>query len=286
MATTIRSIQASWRSVPTTEGAGVRLRRAFGFQHVPQFDPFLLFDDFHSEHPADYLAGFPWHPHRGIETVTYMLHGVVKHGDSMGNHGVIEGGDVQWMTAGSGIIHEEMPQQSDSGLLWGVQLWVNLPASQKMMPPRYRDVRGATIPEVALDNGVRVKVVCGRVGGVNAPVADIVVDPEYLDVTIPPHVTFIHPVKDGYTAFTYILDGSGHFIGTAPPTPFEKEMLTLFERTGDNIHIDGGNNGARLLLISGKPIGEPVAWHGPIVMNTKQELQTAFQEYQDGTFIK
>lgn len=283
--TTTRSIQANWRSVPTTEGAGVHLRRAFGYQQKPQFDPFLLLDDFHSNNPADYLAGFPWHPHRGIETVTYMLHGAVKHGDSMGNHGVIEGGDVQWMTAGSGIIHEEMPQQTDSDLLWGLQLWVNLPASHKMMPPRYQDVRGATIPEITLEQGVRVKIVCGRIGNVNAPVSDIVVDPEFLDVTLPPNATFTHPVKDGYTAFTYILDGDGQFMGADHPTPFEKEMLTLFDRKGDQIQIEGGN-GARLLLISGKPIGEPISWYGPIVMNTKQELQIAFQEYQDGTFIK
>jgi len=284
--TTTRFIQASWRSVPTIEGAGVRLRRVFGFQHTPQFDPFLLLDDFHSDNPADYLAGFPWHPHRGIETVTYMLHGAVKHGDSMGNHGVIEGGGVQWMTAGSGIIHEEMPQQTDSGLLWGLQLWVNLPASHKMMPPRYRDVRGATIPEVTLEHDVRVKVICGRIGSVNAPVSDIVVDPEYLDVTIPPGATFTHQVKDGYTAFTYILAGSGQFNGAAQPAPFEKETLTLFERNGNQIQIESGKDGVHLALISGKPIGEPIAWYGPIVMNTKQELQIAFEEYRNGTFIK
>ena len=265
------------------EGAGVRLKRAFGFQEVPQLDPFLLLDDFGSDDPHDYLAGFPWHPHRGIETVTYMLKGKVEHGDSMGNSGIIETGDVQWMTAGSGIVHQEMPKQID-GYVKGFQLWVNLPASQKMMGPRYREVKESEIPEIVLDQGIRVKVVCGEVEGVKGPVRDIVVDPEYLDVAMPGDSVFEHKVNDGYRAFAYTIEGSGVF-DPIYGKPVEKDHLIIFNEEG-RVKITSGDSGLRFLLISGKPINESVAWYGPIVMNTQKELEIAFQEYREGTFTK
>ena len=206
-----RKIKKVWKSKPTLEGAGVHLKRSFGFHEVPELDPFLLLDDFHSDNPKDYLPGFPWHPHRGIETITYVLHGKVEHGDSMGNKGTISSGDVQWMTAGSGIIHKEMPKGSKDGLMWGFQLWANLPRSQKMMDPRYRDVKSNQIPEVALDYGTKVKIICGKVSGVSGPVKDIIIDPEYLDVSMPPGTTFVHPVKSGHTLFAYVIEGKGYF---------------------------------------------------------------------------
>jgi quercetin 2,3-dioxygenase len=297
-----RKIKKIWKSSPTLEGAGVHLKRAFGFQEVPQLDPFLLLDDFHSSNPAEYLAGFPWHPHRGIETITYVLHGKVEHGDSMGNKGVISSGDVQWMTAGNGIIHQEMPKGSPSGLMWGFQLWANLPASQKMMDPRYRDVKSGQIPEAALDSGVKVKVICGKVNGTAGPVKDIVIEPEYLDVTVPAGVTWTHPVKAGHTVFAYAVEGKGYF--DAERNPFRHEIIganyfdfqreclvgaenfVLYERTGDQVVVSAEAPLVRFLLVSGKPIGEPVAWYGPIVMNTQEELRVAFEEYQKGTFIK
>lgn len=296
----IRKISKVWKSKPTIEGAGVHLKRAFGYYQVPLLDPFLLFDDFHSDNPPDYLKGFPWHPHRGIETITYVLHGRVEHGDSMGNSGVIESGDIQWMTAGSGIIHQEMPRGDDSGLLWGFQLWANLPASSKMMDPRYRGIVAAEIPEAHM-NGARVKVICGNVGGVRGPVQDVVVDPEYLDVTVPEETTFVHEIKRGYTALAYVIDGEGYFdrernayghevVGTNY-FDFERqcecrpENLVLFG-DGDAVSVTTQAHPVRFLLVSGKPIGEPVAWHGPIVMNTQEELKVAFEEYEKGTFIK
>ena len=209
--TSVRKISKIWKSKPTIEGAGVHLKRAFGNNQVPMFDPFLLLDDFHSNYPPHYLKGFPWHPHRGIETITYVIHGRVEHGDSMGNRGVIESGDVQWMTAGSGIIHQEMPHGDDDGLMWGFQLWANLPASHKMMDPRYRGLVAGDIPEATLKGDIRVKVICGRVDGVQGPVRDVVADPEYLDVTVPPDTIFTHPVKRGYTAFAYVVNGEGYF---------------------------------------------------------------------------
>lgn len=284
--TSVRTIQAILTGQPTVEGAGVHLHRVFGHAHAPQFDPFLLLDDFHSDNPDDYMAGFPWHPHRGIETVTYMLHGAVEHGDSLGNSGVIRDGGIQWMTAGSGIIHQEMPGHADANpLLWGCQLWVNLPASQKMMPPRYQDIPGASVPEVALDNGVTLRVLCGTVGGTSGPVTGIVVDAEYVDVTLPANTRFEHPVKDGYTVLAYLLDGSGTF---APDQrqPLEAGQLALYARQGSALRIATAGAAARFLLISGKPLGEPVAWYGPIVMNTNAELETAFAEYRDGRFLK
>lgn len=276
-----RRIYRISKSKPTLEGAGVHLKRAFGY-HDPMLDPFLLLDDFHSDNPEDYVAGFPWHPHRGIETITYMLHGEVAHGDSMGNKGMIGPGDVQWMTAGSGIIHEEMPKQTNR-LLHGFQLWANLPSHHKMMHPRYRDVKKENIPLVDIDKNVSVRVICGKVKGVKGPVQDIITDPEYLDTTIKPNSSYTHTVERGYNAFAYIIDGTASF-GESKGL-VGAENLVIFE-DGDYISIKSGNHGARLLLCSGKPIGEPVAWRGPIVMNTEEELTLAFDEFQKGSFIK
>ena len=297
----IRKISKVWKSKPTIEGAGVHLKRAFGYYQVPLFDPFLLLDDFHSPYPPDYLKGFPWHPHRGIETITYVLHGQVEHGDSMGNKGVIESGDLQWMTAGSGIIHQEMPRGDDAGLMWGFQLWANLPASQKMMAPRYRGIVAAEIPEAVLKGEVRVKVICGEAGGVRGPVRDVVVDPEYLDVSVPADTTFSHHIKKGYTALAYVIDGVGYFdqernafshevVGTNY-FDFQRQCACSAENLilygdGDLITVTTQSRPVRFLLVSGKPIGEPVAWYGPIVMNTQEELKVAFDEYEKGTFIK
>ena len=299
---TARKIAKVFRSVPTIEGAGVHLKRAFGYHQTPLFDPFLMLDDFHTGTPAEYLAGFPWHPHRGIETITYLLEGRVEHGDSMGNRGVIGAGDVQWMTAGSGIIHQEMPQLSPSGTMWGFQFWANLPAERKMMPPRYRDVPAATIPEVALSSGVRVKVVSGVLDGVRGPVQDIVIDPELMDVTVPAGIGFEHLVKPGHTAVAYVLSGSGHFDEGRDPFGYDyagngwldlergccfgAETTVLYERDGEGIQVMAGNDGARFLLLCGRPLGEPIAWQGPIVMNTREELRIAFEEFHKGTFVK
>jgi len=281
---TIRKIKRVSKSVPTIEGAGVRLKRAFGNNDVALLDPFLLLDDFHSDDPDDYIQGFPWHPHRGIETITYVLHGDVEHGDSMGNMGDISSGDVQWMTAGSGIIHQEMPKGTEEGLMWGFQLWANLPASQKMIAPRYRDVKNDTIPEITLDNGAKVKIIAGAVNGTEGPVRDIVIDPEYLDVTLPPQTAFSHATKKGHTVFAYTIDGEGHF-DPQKDKLLEKESLVIYD-DGDSVNIKSADNPLRFLLISGKPLKEPVAWRGPIVMNTQEELDIAFEEYRDGTFIK
>jgi redox-sensitive bicupin YhaK (pirin superfamily) len=297
----IRGIRKVLRSKPTLEGAGVHLKRAFGYQHVPQLDPFLLLDDFHSDNPGDYIQGFPWHPHRGIETITYVLYGKVAHGDSMGNEGVILSGDVQWMTAGSGIIHQEMPKGRDDGMMWGFQLWANLPASHKMMEPRYRDVKSQQIPEVGLDSGVKIKVICGEVNDVKGPVQDIIIDPEYLDVTIPAKTDFTHRVPKGYTVFAYVIEGKGCFEPERDPYGYEVEGRNYFDlerecllgpenliifKDGEELSISSEDEGVRFLLISGKPIGEPVAWYGPIVMNTQEELRTAFEEYKSGKFLK
>jgi len=296
-----KKIKMVSKSKPTIEGAGVHLRRAFGYYQVPQFDPFLLLDDFRSDDPAKYAPGFPWHPHRGIETITYVLEGDVEHGDSMGNKGDISPGDVQWMTAGSGIIHQEMPKGDASGLMGGFQLWANLPASHKMMEPRYRDVRSEQIPEISLDGGVRVRIICGSVNGVRGPVHDIVIDPMYLDVTVPVGASFTHPVSRGHTAFAYVIEGKGYFDDNQDSFghevigrnyfDFDRECicgdgsLILYE-DGDHVFINAKDEPLRFLLVSGKPIGEPVAWYGPIVMNTQEELREAFDEYRKGTFIK
>ena len=280
----IRLVKLTLKSRTTMEGAGVRLKRAFGYAD-PSLDPFLLLDDFHSNDPRDYIAGFPWHPHRGIETITYMLHGRVEHGDSLGNGGVIGAGDVQWMTAGSGIIHQEMPHKVEGDpYMAGLQLWANLPASQKMMNPRYRDVKKDDIPEVELINKIKVKIICGEVNGVQGPVQDIITEPEYLDVSMPPKSTFEHPVKKGHNAFAYMLEGEAYFDNKMDEL-VDKGHLVIY-RDGNKTSITTTEKPVRFLLISGKPINEPVAWRGPIVMNTEEELRIAFNEYQRGTFIK
>ncbi len=273
----LRIIQAK----PTTEGAGVRLKRVFGNQEISLLDPFLLLDDFHSDNPNDYIAGFPSHPHRGIETVTYMIAGNMKHEDSIGNKGVIQSGDVQWMTAGNGIIHSEMPQQTD-GLLWGFQLWCNLPSKSKMMNPRYREITEEQIPEITIDQTI-IKVIAGTLNGIKGPVQDIVIDPEYLDVSIT-EGKFIHNVKAGYTVFAYILEGEGYFDQNQDQV-VKSEHLVLFS-DGTQVVVQATEKPLRFLLISGKPIKEPVAWYGPIVMNTDDEIKLAFEEYRNGTFLK
>ena len=297
----VRRINKIVKSKPTIEGAGVHLKRAFGFTQVPMLDPFLLLDDFHSNDPADYIKGFPWHPHRGIETITYVLHGKVEHGDSMGNKGVISSGDIQWMTAGSGIIHQEMPKGQTDGLMWGFQLWANLPASHKMMDPRYRDVKSNQIPEVTLDKGIKAKIISGLVKGVKGPVQDIVIDPEYLDMSVPAESNFSHLVKRGHTVFAYVVEGQGYFDLERDSYAYEVEGTNYFDfkrecllgaghliifDDGDEVVITTSEKPVRFLLVSGKPIKEPVAWYGPVVMNTQEELRTAFEEYQNGTFIK
>ncbi len=280
----IREVKVTLKSRATMEGAGVRLKRAFGYAD-PSLDPFLLLDDFHSDDPKDYLAGFPWHPHRGIETITYMLHGQVEHRDSMDNQGVIGAGDVQWMTAGSGIIHQEMPKKNlNDPLLAGFQLWANLPASHKMMNPRYRDITKEQIPEVIVNDSVKVKIICGEVNGVKGPVQDIVTDPEYLDVSVEPNSEFKHIKDNTHNVFAYVIEGEGIF-DPAKDEVVGPEHLIIF-RQGDEVLIQTKDKAVRFLLISGKPIGEPVAWSGPIVMNTQEELRIAFNEYNKGTFIK
>jgi len=281
---TVRTIARTSTSVPTLEGAGVHLHRAFGNREVPLFDPFLLLDDFRSETPEHYLKGFPWHPHRGIETITYVLKGDVEHGDSLGNKGDITGGDVQWMTAGSGIIHQEMPKGDKEGRMEGFQLWANLPASQKMMHPRYRDISAAQIPTVVLDGGVTVKVICGRIDYTAGPVTDVVIDPEYLDVTVPPRAVFRHPTPEGHTVFAYVHGGRGRFDEVSREL-YGNRSLILYGK-GESVSIIAGDEELRFLLVSGRPLGEPVAWGGPIVMNTQEELQEAFDDYMNGTFIR
>ncbi len=299
---TIRRIAKVFKSHSTIEGAGVHLKRAFGYSQVPQFDPFLMLDDFHTSNPDEYLPGFPWHPHRGIETITYVLEGLVEHGDSMGNAGVIGAGDVQWMTAGSGIVHQEMPKESPTGTMWGFQFWANLPASQKMMSPRYREVKASDIPEVALDYGVKVKVVAGEVAGVQGPVRDIVIEPAMLDITVPPGTLFSHTTPVGHTLFMYILEGAGYFDDCRDAYAYEvvghgwtdverrciceRETVVLFERSGDTVQVTTTEQPVRFLLVSGKPLNEPVAWYGPIVMNTQEELRVAFEEFNNGSFVK
>lgn len=298
----IRRIARVFKSRPTIEGAGVHLKRAFGYSQVPQFDPFLMLDDFHSNNPDEYLPGFPWHPHRGIETITYILEGKVEHGDSMGNAGIISAGDVQWMTAGSGIIHQEMPKESPTGTMWGFQFWANLPASHKMIAPRYQEVKAADIPEVALGDGVKIKVVAGEVAGVKGPVRDITIEPEMLDITIPPETIFTHALPARHTAFAYVLDGEGYFDDCRDAYAYEivghgwtdlerrcacrNETVVLFEHAGDTVQVTTTDKPVRFLFVSGKPLNEPVAWYGPIVMNTQDELKVAFEEYNNGTFIK
>ena len=298
----IRPIKRIVESQPTMEGAGVKLRRAFGFGNTTDFDPFLLLDDFRNERPEDYRAGFPWHPHRGIETITYVLAGTVEHGDSLGNRGTLGAGDVQWMTAGRGILHQEMPQGDAKGRMHGFQLWANLPASLKMTAPRYQDVPGAEIPEVVDDDGTRVRIICGEFWGKRGPVEGVAADPRYLDISVPPGRRKTFAVEASRQAFAYVFAGSGTFRDASQPFGVltEKEgeggdtlirertgnrSLVLFD-SGDEVTVQAGDEGIRFLLVSGKPIEEPVAWYGPIVMNTQAELQQAVAELRNGTFIR
>ena len=297
----IRPIKRIVRARPTTEGAGVHLNRAFGFGTTSDFDPFLLLDDFRNDRPEDYLAGFPWHPHRGIETVTYVLAGTVEHGDSIGNRGAIAPGDVQWMTAGSGIIHQEMPKGDALGRMHGFQLWANLPSSLKLTPPRYQEVKAGEVPLLTDDDGTQVRIVCGSFWGARGPVDGIAADPVYIDVSVPPEQRKKLPVETTSNAFAYVFEGSGKFCNasaplavptepvgwadTTPPVAADNRSLVLFDR-GDEVTVQAGDQGIRFLLVSGKPLREPVAWYGPIVMNTRQELQEAMADLQRGTFIK
>ena len=279
----IRGIKTVFKSKPTMEGAGVRLKRVFGYNETDLMDPFLLLDHFGSDNPDDYMKGFPWHPHRGIETITYMIEGKVLHEDSLGNSGSIESGDVQWMSAGSGIIHQEMPHRSN-GMMMGFQLWANLPKSDKMMHPRYQDVKESEIPEIVTESGAKVRIICGKLDGTCGPVTKIVTDPEYMDVIVPPGKEFTHSVKKGHTVFAFVFEGNGYFDEDKKQL-IESDHLVLFE-DGDQIIAKAGENQLRFLLVSGMPIGEPIAWYGPIVMNSKEELDVAFREYREGSFIK
>ena len=297
----LRPIKQIIEPKPVIEGAGVKLQRAFGFGKTKNFDPFLLLDDFRNERPEDYLAGFPWHPHRGIETITYVLAGSVEHGDSLGNKGKMTAGDVQWMTAGSGILHQEMPKGDAQGRMHGFQLWANLPSSLKMTDPRYQDIPSAAIPEVTDDDGTRVRVICGEFWGKKGPVEGVAADPNYLDVYVEPGRRKTLQIETKRNAFAYVFAGTGTFRGASDPRAVLTEQaakpnaeaaydvtnhsLLLFDR-GDEINVQAGPEGIRFLLVSGKPIEEPVAWYGPIVMNSQDELHQAMAELQDGTFIK
>jgi len=301
MAMQTKRVRKVVKSHATVEGAGVQLHRAIGFGRPEEYDPFLLLDDFRSDTPADYSAGFPWHPHRGMETITYVLRGEVEHQDSLGNRGVISAGDLQWMSAGSGIIHQEMPKGDAAGSMHGFQLWANLPASSKMSEPRYRGILSRDIPEVTDAGGALVKVIAGIVGGVTGPVRDVVTSPEYLDVTLPLGATFRRGVPAGHTVFAYVIGGRAVFNHQDDPYSYEAEGDNYFDEErdrligdrhlvlfgdGDTVEVSAGEEPLRLLLVSGKPIGEPIAWSGPIVMNTQAELRTAFDELDRGTFIK
>ena len=297
----IRPVKRIAQSTPVLEGAGVHLRRAFGFGTTNEFDPFLLFDDFRNDNPDDYLAGFPWHPHRGIETITYVLAGTVNHGDSLGNRGSLGSGDVQWMTAGSGILHQEMPKGDPKGRMHGFQLWANLPSSLKMTPPRYQDVSSSSIPEVTDDDGTQVRVVCGDFWGKSGPVDGVAAAPRYLDISVPSGVRKRLQVETERNAFAYVFEGSGTFRDASEPRavlteqvgsdaaprldPVSDRSLVVFDR-GDEVVVQAGPSGIRFLLVSGLPIQEPVAWRGPIVMNTTEQLQQAYAELRNGTFIK
>ncbi|UYP44057.1 hypothetical protein NEF87_000342 [Candidatus Lokiarchaeum ossiferum] len=282
MPMTIRKIKEITKSQQTMEGAGVRLKRAFGNTSPEKYDPFLLLDDFHSDNPNDYIKGFPSHPHRGIETITYMIHGEMKHKDSMGNGGIIKSGDVQWMTAGNGIVHSEMPCQED-GLMWGFQLWANLPSTHKMMDPRYRDIQECDMKTLETD-AFFVKVICGEYQGLKGPVQDIITQPSYFDITVNPNSEFRYELNEKFTIFAYILEGEGLFSDESEEQ-FGKDHLILWDQ-GTEVKIRTKENSVRFLLISGKPINEPIAWYGPIVMNTDDELAIAFKEYREGTFLK
>jgi redox-sensitive bicupin YhaK (pirin superfamily) len=292
----VRPVKQIIHPKPTLEGAGVRLQRGFGFGNTTDFDPFLLFDDFRNDNPADYLAGFPWHPHRGIETITYVLTGTVDHGDSLGNKGSLGAGDIQWMTAGSGIMHQEMPKGDQQGKMHGFQLWANLPAALKMTKPRYQDVPAKDVPEVTDDDGTKARIVCGEFWGKKGPVEGVAADPRYLDISVPPRTRRVLPVESSRHAFAYVFAGSGTFRDASAPRAVRNELmndeydlgnrsLVLFD-SGDEIAVESGDEGIRFLLVSGQPIEEPVAWYGPIVMNTQTELRQAMRELQLGTFIR
>ncbi|MDP1572166.1 MAG: pirin family protein [Vicinamibacterales bacterium] len=298
----MRPVKDIWQSTPTMEGAGVHLRRAFGFGKTEEFDPFLLFDDFRNERPEDYLAGFPWHPHRGIETITYVLAGAVAHGDSLGNRGEMGPGDIQWMTAGRGILHQEMPRGDAQGRMHGFQLWANLPASLKMTAPRYQDISSADVPEVTDDDGTHVRIVCGEFWGKKGPVEGVAADPRYLDISVPPGRRRRFPVEASRHAFAYVFAGSGTFRDASQGLPVKTELVdadgvegpTVYDATnrslvlfdsGDEIVVQAGDEGIRFLLVSGRPLQEPVAWHGPIVMNTQAEIRQALTDLRDNTFI-
>ena len=297
-----RIIDKIWKSEPTIEGAGVHLKRAFGFHEIPLLDPFLLLDDFRSENPADYKAGFPWHPHRGIETITYVLDGDVEHGDSMGHKGDISAGDVQWMTAGSGIIHQEMPKGNRKGQMLGFQLWANLPSHSKMIDPRYQGIKKKEIPIISTQDGVTVRIICGEMNGIKGPVQNVMIDPEYLDVELPAGKSFTHIIKENHTVFAYVIDGEAYFdhirkpfahdangvnyFDMKSPCPCSDGTLVLYKKGGTHISVTTNHHSVRFLLVSGKPLKEPIAWYGPIVMNSHEELRLAFQEFNDGTFIK
>ncbi len=292
----VRPVKQVIHPKPTLEGAGVRLQRGFGFGNTTDFDPFLLFDDFRNDNPADFLAGFPWHPHRGIETITYVLTGTVEHGDSLGNRGNLGAGDIQWMTAGSGILHQEMPKGDAEGRMHGFQLWANLPSSLKMTNPRYQDVQGKDVPEVTDDDGTKVRIVCGEFWGRKGPVEGVAADPRYLDISVPPRTRRRLTVESSRHAFAYVFAGSGTFRDASEPLAVRNELKggeydlanrsrVLFD-SGDEIVVESGDEGIRFLLISGRPIEEPVAWYGPIVMNTQAELRDAMRELQLGTFIR
>jgi redox-sensitive bicupin YhaK (pirin superfamily) len=288
-------------STPTLEGAGVHLRRAFGFGKTSDFDPFLLFDDFRNNKPEDYLAGFPWHPHRGIETITYVLAGSVEHGDSLGNRGAIEAGDIQWMTAGSGIIHQEMPKGDSLGRVHGFQLWANLPSALKMTAPRYQEIKSGEVPEITDDDGTHARLVCGEFWGRRGPVTGIAADPTYVDISVPPGHRKTLPIETTRHAFAYVFAGSGTFSNASAPQGVPTESivgsddakpsfagdrsLILFDR-GDEVTVQAGENGIRFLLVSGRPLQEPVAWYGPIVMNTNDQIREAMHDLEHGTFIR
>ncbi|MHA2364657.1 MAG: pirin family protein [Candidatus Hodarchaeales archaeon] len=277
-----RSIKKILETIPTLEGAGVSLRRVFGNREAELLDPFLLMDDFGSEDPEDWIKGFPWHPHRGIETITYVMNGKVKHEDSLGNGGVISTGDIQWMTAGSGIVHQEMPEL-DKGSLWGFQLWANLPASQKMMDPRYRDIQSSDLPIITYKDNIQVKLISGEFAGMKGPIQDIIIEPQYFDVTMPRDTSFSLEVPSEHTVFNYVIDGSALF-GKEEKNIGNQNLIIY--NYGENVEITTEEENTRFLLISGKPLKEPIAWYGPIVMNTQDQIYEAVNEYQSGNFIK
>ena len=270
---------------PTMEGAGVHLKRLFGFGAETDFDPFLLMDHFGSDRPEQYIAGFPWHPHRGIETITYVLEGMVEHMDSLGNSGIISSGDIQWMTAGSGIVHQEMPKGDTAGRMSGFQLWSNLPKADKMISPKYREIKAGKIPHVLLDDGTSVGIIAGTYQGVVGPVDDIVSHPIYFDVDLPTSGCFRHLIPSGHTTLAYVFKGEVYFGNGEGAEKVSAENLAVLSDAGD-VAATASASGGRFILFSGKPLREPVAWRGPIVMNTEEELRIAFEEYRNGTFIK